>query len=414
MRGRRALVASGALAAVVLAGCGGPDAGFLAPEAPSPTPAPAPTWTPAPLPPTTAPAAAVPQAQPGAGSAPQPAAGGAVEAPAGAQAAPPANGPPTLPVFDAVGIVDQVKPAVVTVVNRQRRPDLQRDQTLEAGRGTGFFIDQAGHVVTNEHVVRGGERFDVLLADGTVLPADLIGADPLSDLAVVRIEGEPPATVAFGNSDELRQGQPVLAIGSPIGEFTSTVTDGIVSALNRDFPGGPAQGEPAYSNLIQHNAAINPGNSGGPLFDLAGRVVGVNTLGIPQTPEGIPAQGLFFAIPANTVSQIALQLINEGRVVYPYLGIDYVPVSPEAAAFNDLPVDFGAFVREVAPGGPADRGGLQAGDIVTAVAGRRIGADIGFTEALFGSRPGETVEVAYVRGVGEATTEVTLEERPRR
>ncbi len=392
MRARTGRAVVGTLATLLLAGCGAP--GGLGPAA---TPTPAATWTPAPP-------AIVPQNQPGAGTTTQPGdAGTATQAAA-----------PAIPVYDAVAVVEQVKPAVVTVVNRRAIGDLRQQRTMEAGRGTGFIIDDAGYVVTNEHVVRGGDEFDVLLSDGSVRPAALVGADQLSDLAVVRIDGDVPAAVALGNSDDLRQGQPVLAIGSPLGEFTGTVTDGIISALNRDFPGSAAQGEPAYSNLIQHNAAINPGNSGGPLFDLGGRVVGVNTLGIQQTQSGAPAQGLFFAIPANTVSRIAQQLIENGRVAYPYLGITFVEISPELAAVNDLPADYGGFIQEAVPGGPADRGGLRSGDIVTAIGGHRIDANSGFTEALFANRPGETIAVVYLRDNAERATEVTLEERPRR
>jgi S1-C subfamily serine protease len=150
-----------------------------------------------------------------------------------------------LPVVDLASVVEQVKPAVVTVVNQRQVGDLLEQREQEAGRGTGFIIDQAGHVVTNEHVVRGGDAFQVILSDGSVRPATVVGADPQSDLAVVRIEGdgEAPAVVEFGDSEALRQGQPVLAIGSPLGDFTGTVTDGIVSALNRDFPGAARQGE---------------------------------------------------------------------------------------------------------------------------------------------------------------------------
>ncbi len=325
-----------------------------------------------------------------------------------------ASGPPRLPVVDLASVVEQVKPAVVTVVNQRQVGDLLEQREQEAGRGTGFIIDQAGHVVTNEHVVRGGDAFQVILSDGSVRPATVVGADPQSDLAVVRIEGdgEAPAVVEFGDSEALRQGQPVLAIGSPLGDFTGTVTDGIVSALNRDFPGAARQGEAAYTNLIQHNAAINPGNSGGPLFDLNGRVIGVNTLGIPQTPGGIPAQGLFFAIPSNTVSRIATQLINEGRAIYPYLGISYQEVVPEIARVYDLPADFGAFVLEVVPRGPAAGAGIAPGDIVVAIGGRPIDAESSFTEALFAASPGETVAIEYLRGDDRRTAEVELEERP--
>ncbi len=340
-------------------------------------------------------------------------------APAGAPAVPTnvseqAAAPPRLPVVDLASVVEQVKPAVVTVVNQRQVGNLRDQRELEAGRGTGFIIDGAGHVVTNEHVVRGGDAFQVILSDGSVRPAALVGTDPESDLAVVQIEGEVPAVVELGDSDELRQGQSVLAIGSALGDFTGTVTDGIISALNRDFPGAPRQGEPAYNNLIQHNAAINPGNSGGPLFDLNGRVIGVNTLGIPQTPAGIPAQGLFFAIPSNTVSRIATQLINEGRAIYPYLGIEYQEVVPEIARVYDLPADYGAFVLEVVPGSPAERAGIAPGDIIVSIGGHPIDAQTAFTEALFAASPGETVTIEVVRGNERRSTDVQLEERPAR
>ncbi|MCC6314477.1 MAG: trypsin-like peptidase domain-containing protein [Thermomicrobiales bacterium] len=315
------------------------------------------------------------------------------------------------PDLSTVDVVAEVQPAVVTVINRQLVGNNLNQQLQEASRGTGFIIDPEGHIVTNEHVVRGGDDFEVILSDGSLRQAKLIGADPLSDLAVVQMSGDVPAWVAFGDSDQLRVGQPVLAIGSPLGEFTGTVTNGIVSALNRDFPGAAAQGEPAYSNLIQHNAAINPGNSGGPLFDLHGRVIGVNTLGIPETPAGVPAQGLFFAIPSNTVVSITRQLIESGHVSYPYLGIQYTEISPELASVYSLPANYGAYVQAVVPGGPADKAGLQQGDIIVALGGRTIDAKTNFTEALFAAHPGETIAVDYLRGSQKGTAQVTLQER---
>jgi 2-alkenal reductase len=314
--------------------------------------------------------------------------------------------------FDAAEIVERVMPAVVTVINEQRFGNEFLGQTeIEAGRGTGFVIDGSGHIVTNEHVVSGGSGFEVILANGDKRDATLVGSDPLSDLAVVRMEGEVPAIVEFGNSDTLSQGQPVLAIGSPLGEFTGTVTSGIISALNRDFPFTAASGgEGIYTDLIQHDAAINPGNSGGPLFDLAGRVIGVNTLGIPQT--GItPVQGLFFAIPSNHVARIASELIENGRVSYPYIGIEYRQISPELAGQNDLPVDYGAYVLGVVPGGPADRGGIREGDIILAIGDDRIQDQTTFTEALFAHRPGDTIRVTALRGGEERQFDVTLAER---
>ncbi len=202
----------------------------------------------------------------------------------------------------------------------------------------------------------------------------------------------------------------VALVGSPLGEFSGTVTDGIVSALNRDFPGDTGGAE--YNNLIQHNAAINPGNSGGPLFDLEGHVVGVNTLGIPVTPDGAPVQGLFFAIPSNSVERIASQLIEHGRAIYPYFGATPVDIFPELAAQYDLPVDHGAYLAEVPEDSPAGQAGIQTDDIVTALDDVEITAQRSFSEVLFQFEPGDTVTVSLIRGDEEMQVEMTLGERP--
>jgi len=317
--------------------------------------------------------------------------------------------------FDASQIVERVMPAVVTVINEQRFNDGFSGQTsVEAGRGTGFAIDGSGNIVTNEHVVRGGSGFQVILSNGEKRSATLIGADATSDLAVVRMDGPPPANVEFGDSDSLQQGQPVLAIGSPLGDFTGTVTSGIVSALNRDFPLQQGRGgEGIYTDLVQHDAAINPGNSGGPLFDLTGRVIGVNTLGIPQSGT-TPVQGLFFAIPANHVVRVVSELIENGAVAYPYFGITPQQLTPDLSAQNDIPVDYGAYVISTEPGGPAARAGIREGDIVVAIGDQRIQDQTSFTEALFEHRPGDTVQATVLRGSEELVVEVTLSRNPER
>jgi 2-alkenal reductase len=278
---------------------------------------------------------------------------------------------------------------------------------LPAGSGTGFIIDDAGHIITNAHVVTGGQAFEVIFADGRMADATLVGSDPISDLAVIRVDGDVPATVALGDSSALQVGETVIAIGSPLGTFTNTVTEGIVSALDRNFPGAPT-----YTNLIQHDAAINPGNSGGPLFNLRGEVVGVNTLGIPETASG-PVQGLFFAIPSNTVRQIAETLIAEGEVAYPYLGVSVQPVTPQLQATYELPVDHGVWIVDVSPDTPAGTAGIREGDIITAINGETIDQRNSFTELLFQFNPGETVTVTVVRTDGETEEiDVTLAERP--
>jgi 2-alkenal reductase len=315
-------------------------------------------------------------------------------------------------VMGAADLVEQVRAAVVTVVNLQESTGFgPGGDTQQAGSGTGFIIDTDGNIVTNQHVVQGGDEFQVILADGTAVPATLIGADPFTDLAVVRMEGEVPATVPLGDSDALRPGQPVLAIGSPLGAFTNTVTDGIVSALNRDFPGAAQQGTAIYSNLIQHNADINPGNSGGPLFNLAGEVVGVNTLGLSQI-QGTTIQGLFFAIPSNLVQGVVDQIIENGSVSYPYIGITFTTVTPDLAAQHQLPVQFGVYVQSVEPGSPADEAGIQAGDFITSIGGQEINAENSFQELLlFSHAPDETVDIGIVREEEEETVQVTLGSR---
>jgi S1-C subfamily serine protease len=310
------------------------------------------------------------------------------------------------PERSAVEVVEAVAPAVVTVINEVTSTGAGGIVTEEAGSGTGFIISEDGYIVTNAHVVEGGDRFTVLLADGEARPAELIGADRISDLAVVQIQGRVPGVVPFGDSDLLMPGQSVLAIGSPLGAFTNTVTMGIVSATARDFPASAT-----YTNLVQHDAAINPGNSGGPLISLRGEVVGVNTLGIPESASG-PVQGIFFAIPSNDAARITSILIADGRMVYPYFGIVYETVTPQLMARYDLPVTAGALIVEIAPGGPAEEAGLLAGDIVIALADEPITRENLFSELLFRHAPGETISVSYVRNGRERTTDLTLIERP--
>ena len=267
-------------------------------------------------------------------------------------------------------------------------------------------------------MVAGGESFLVSFYDQSVHSAQLIGADPVSDLAVLQVSEAVPGTVALADSSQLELGQPVVAIGSPLGTFTNTVTAGIISGLNRSFPEGqPGSGQPAdtvYTDLIQHTATINPGNSGGPLLDLTGQVVGVNTLTIPTVPgENIPAQGLFFALPSDRVQAIVDRLIETGSVEYPLLGIPgSVPIDPETAAVYNLPIDSGVLVTTVTPGSPAEAAGIQVDDIVLAIDGQQIDFQTPLTDILFTYAPGDEVTVTVQRGTDQLELKATLATRP--
>ena len=195
----------------------------------------------------------------------------------------------------------------------------------------------------------------------------------------------------------------VIAIGSPLGEFVNTVTVGVVSATGRMI-----ETEKGYQieNLIQTDAAINSGNSGGPLVNLAGEVIGINTLVVRGNNSGsAPAEGLGFAVPASGVREVAGQIIERGSFSRPYLGIRWQVISPDLASAYDLPVEWGAYVSEIVPGGPADQGGIRTGDIITRIGAANIGENKSFLNALFANQPGEKVDVVVVRnGVGETLT----------
>lgn len=307
-------------------------------------------------------------------------------------------------------VISAVSPAVVTVINEQQVELGNGDASIQpVGSGTGFVIDDEGHIVTNWHVVTGGSQFEVVFSDGAAREAELVGADQVSDLAVVKVAGDIPAILPLGDSDAVLAGEPVLAIGSPLGNFQNTVTQGIVSALNRDFPYAQSS---QYNNLIQHDAAINPGNSGGPLVNFRGEVIGVNTLGLSVNEQGQPIQGLFFAIPSNSVKQVAEALIADGEVAYPFVGITFQNNSPAIAAQADLETDQGVFVLEVREGSPADDASIEVGDVILQVGDFELNAQTTFSEALFNYDPGDTVELTILRGNETLSEEITLEERP--
>jgi S1-C subfamily serine protease len=249
--------------------------------------------------------------------------------------------------------VEKVSPAVVNISAKRKRSGRFGD-SAQGGSGSGFAFTQDGFILTNSHVIHGSVERQVTLSDGRQFQAELVGDDPDTDLAVVRIDAPGLAPAQFGNSQKLKVGQLVIAIGNPYG-FQSTVTAGVVSSLGRSLR---TQTGRLMDNIIQTDAALNPGNSGGPLVTSAGDVIGVNTAVI------LPAQGICFAIAGSAAELVAGQLINFGRVKRSYIGVggQMVPLQRRVVRFHELQTDSAVMVATVEPGSPAHRAGLQPGD----------------------------------------------------
>jgi len=304
-----------------------------------------------------------------------------------------------------------VGPAVVTVINTlPPRTSIFGGIIEQVSSGSGVIISSDGYIVTNHHVVEGTESLKIILADGSTLPASLVGIDQYADLAVLEVPGEMPAVASWGNSDTLKPGETVIAIGSPLGDFKNTVTVGVVSAMERSIE---VDNNFQLEGLIQTDAAINQGNSGGPLVNLAGQVVGINTLVIRGSDRGgTVAEGLGFASPSNTAIAIVAQLIDKGYVSRPYLGIRYVPISPALAKQFRLPVTYGIYLSFVAPGGPAHQAGLRQGDILISIDEKTIDIENPFINRLLQYEPGDVVTFQVVKGDQEIDLQITLGEQP--
>ena len=274
-----------------------------------------------------------------------------------------------------------------------------------------MIISADGYIVSNNHVVDSSQRLEVILADGTTLPARLVGVDPFADLAVLQVEGTMPAVAEWGDSDALRAGETVIAIGSPLGDFANTVTVGVISATGRSIEAAAGF---QMEGMLQTDAAINRGNSGGPLVSLAGQVVGINTLVVRGSGYSSDvAEGLGFAISSNTARAVIEQLVATGYVSHPYLGIQWQPLTAEQASSKQLEAGEGVLVTQVSPGGPADQAGLRRGDVLTAVDGRAVSSDNPFINLLFQHRAGGTINLSVLRGTQQMEIPLVLGERPR-
>lgn len=330
-------------------------------------------------------------------------------------------------VLDARTAVRHTEAAVVTVINHlqtqtgtgstrvpgfggpQQQPQLPQ---APMASGSGVIVDKAGYIVTNNHVVEGAQSLEIIFYDGKKATAKLVGTDPYSDLAVLKVDGTMPGVATFGDSSKLEQGQPVVAIGSALGDYNNTVTAGIVSALHREIKDA---NEPSLRDLIQTDAAINHGNSGGPLLDLDGNIIGINVAVVRGSAMSSDvAEGLGFAIPSNTAREVSNQLIQNGAVSRPYIGISYQMINKQIAAYENLPRDTGVLVSGVEAGSPAEKAGIKANSIITKFDGVQLDETTSFLELLMKHQIGDSVKLT-VLDEGQTTEHdvtVVLTNRP--
>lgn len=295
--------------------------------------------------------------------------------------------------------VKKVEPAVVTVIT-----DLSGGGFGGEASGSGVIISNDGDIITNNHVVDGASNVYVIYNDGTRKDASIVGTDPLTDIAVLRVSGGVPAVASFGDSSALQLGEWVIAIGSPLGNYRGSVTVGVVSGVNRRVG--------ADEGLVQTDAAINHGNSGGPLINLAGQIIGINTLIVRDNVGGAPAEGLGFAVPSNTVRSVAEQLMARGRIDYPFIGITYTEVTPQLASEMNINAKNGVIITQVTPGSPAAHAGIQVQDIVTKIDNNVIDEDHSLRSILFQYHVGDQVTLTVVRNGSEQQVQLTLIGRP--
>jgi putative serine protease PepD len=305
----------------------------------------------------------------------------------------------------------------ITVSTPQQTPTGNQEAQAQ---GSGFVIDSDGHIVTNDHVVENADSVSVQLWNGNTYNASVVGTDPSTDLAVIKVDAPSSVLhpVSLGDSSSLQVGDPVVAIGSPFG-LEETVTSGIVSALHRQIE---ALNQFTINDTIQTDAAINHGNSGGPLFNAAGQVVGVNSQIAGQTGANV---GIGFAIPSDTVSSIADTLISSGKVEHAYLGVSVQEIPATVA--HDLNLTEGVEITQVRPGTPAQQAGLKGatgkkmvqgtqyatgGDVITAIDGQKVKTSEGVQLAIDAHHPGDTIEITYWRKGETKTVSVKLATRP--
>ena len=325
--------------------------------------------------------------------------------------APPPVVSPVVQLPDIAGVVELVRPAVVSVVSEVLVRDFFGRLFRDSQSGSGVIFDAGGYIFTNNHVVENANAVTVTLDDGSQFDAEVVGTDPLTDLAVLKIEGEDHPVAALADQSGLRVGDWVIAIGNALAlPGGPTVTVGVVSALERAFL---VKSDLQLYGLIQTDASINPGNSGGPLLNLKGEVVGINTAVARGDDQGRNVEGIGFAIGMDTAAPVAQQLVETGFVQWPYLGVGLDDLDPEKASQVGVPIREGVLITSLEPGGPAWTGGIQAGDVVVALDEQDVATIRDLIRILRqGSQVGDEVEVGLFREQQQLTLTVTLGTRP--
>src|SRR5688572_4187156 len=315
-----------------------------------------------------------------------------------------------IPAEEPVARVASVLSPSVVQINVSGIKQTPYGAQKQEGLGSGVIYRSDGYIITNNHVVEGSRDVEVAFADGTTDRGEVVGKDPTTDIAVVRVDRNDLPAADFASADPI-VGQTAVAVGSPSG-FESTVTSGIISGTGREVPAEYTGGTqaPSLVDLIQTDAAISPGNSGGALADREGRVMGINVAYLPPAETG--AENIGFAIPSDTAVSVADQLIENGEAVHPYLGVYLSDLTQETASRFKSPVDSGALIEEVEPGSPADDAGIQRGDIVTAAGSEEVRSSGDLLSALRDYMPGDKVRLTVLRNGEETTLQVNLAERP--
>ncbi len=309
------------------------------------------------------------------------------------------------PILPSIAdVVAKVKPSVVAINTEIITLDFFNRPSTQKAAGSGWIIREDGYIVTNNHVVDGAESITATLDDGRAFTAQIVGVDELTDLAVLKINAENLPAATIGDSLKLRVGDWVVAIGNSLGERISA-TNGIVSALGVSLP---VSSDQTLYNLVQTDAAINPGNSGGPLVNMTGEVIGITSAKIAE----VGVEGMGYAISSQEAAPIIEQLINTGYVVRPWLGVSFYPVNEYVVQRYDLAVNKGAFIVYVADGSPANKAGLEPGDVIIKFGDLEITEVNELLRALHSSQVGQSIEITYQRGKTRQTTSATPIESP--